>query len=393
MLHVFTMFHAKLDIKCSPSLFLQVYNRKVTYVCAEGFYSPAGDHVTIECADGDYPDPSSAFVCLKPCGSPPEAVNGAIVSSDAVEVHYSCNSGFEAISGGYVYCNGGTGLWSSGYGIVCRMPCVNDDIPDGVNAYVMEIIVKSEFSLRAVYTCLPSFHPALNYTEPYVNNCTDGNFTSAKGLVCEADCGAPPSPSGATIVKWNQYQAEFDCATGYMLTSRNRLLLCQDRAWVGELPICRKTCPASPPAGVNSITKVSGPAYERTVEYRCANGTHPIRESTTPLIVKCSNGEYDTEAGLECELDCPDTVYGQPVECSRNAYSASCVCHKGYVNVGGDSLVCSNGVWVGDVPNCLRECQVIPDVPHSTLIATGPSYDLTLTYTCHPGSVYQLITE
>ena len=58
-------------------------------------------------------------------------------------------------------------------------------------------------------------------------------------------------------------------------------------------------------------------------------------------------------AHMDCEKP-EDLNYGSvDVHGSRAIYS----CDDGYKLVGGHYLVCQNGYWVGDVPQCVKKSQ------------------------------------
>ncbi|XP_070564048.1 complement receptor type 1-like isoform X2 [Ptychodera flava] len=160
--------------------------------------------------------------------------------------------------------------------------------------------------------------------------------------------------SSGTVVTLN-------CNTGYDLIGVNQII-CLLGQWSDSIPECMARCQA-PGVPVNGgfANTVSFPVSSgNSIEYECDEGYDVIGS----LTITCDNGEWIGEPP-GCVGSCDDPghpEHGKQRTAERTQYPAPTgavlifECDVNFDLFGSLSVRCNEGVWVPELPRCLRRC-------------------------------------
>ncbi|XP_019643110.1 PREDICTED: complement factor H-like [Branchiostoma belcheri] len=334
---------------------------------------------------------SDAAGCATVPPSPPNTHRTGCTApySDGEKCKYVCIAGYSEVSGDKkLVCRGG--VWV-GDPLVCKENCDPPMDPDNTirkgcgDPYKHGEVCK--------YKCKGGYARAEG---DHILTCDNGVWIG-NPLVCEKNCGKPPSPPGTkredcTYPIEHDEVCTYECKDGYTEVGGDDRLTCDSGVWFGAPLVCKAGCGVSPPSPHNTLrTDCTAPYRDgEKCKYECADGY--------------------TEVSGDSKLICKDQVWvGDPLVCQKNCdppvspdhterkgcgdpykHGEVCTykCQKGFAEGGGDrELTCDNGVWVGVPLVCRENCEKPPTPPGSNRKDCSNPYghDEVCTYECKDG--------
>ncbi|XP_072107222.1 CUB and sushi domain-containing protein 1a [Mobula birostris] len=189
----------------------------------------------------------------------------------------------------------------------------------------------------------------------------DGSWSGIQP-VCEAvSCGNPGTPENARIVYSDgilfSSSITYACREGYKTSGLTTRHCTANGTWTGSAPDCTVIDCGDPGALANSIHLGNDFTYNKTVIYQCNPGFW--METASSSTLRCmKNGSWNQTKPACKVITCtqpPRVLHGR-VQGSdfRWGSSISYTCSEGYQLSLPAILTCEgNGIWRGEVPQCL----------------------------------------
>ncbi|XP_072912857.1 CUB and sushi domain-containing protein 1-like [Hemitrygon akajei] len=189
----------------------------------------------------------------------------------------------------------------------------------------------------------------------------DGSWSGVQP-VCEAvSCGNPGTPENARIVYSDgilfSSSITYVCWEGYKTSGLTTRHCTANGTWTGSAPDCTVIDCGDPGALANSIHLGNDFTYNKTVTYQCNPGFW--METASSSTLRCmKNGSWNQTKPVCKVITCtqpPHVLHGS-VQGSdfRWGSSISYTCSEGYQLSLPAILTCEgNGIWRGEVPQCL----------------------------------------
>ncbi|MGH0126653.1 UNVERIFIED_CONTAM: hypothetical protein FKN15_028786 [Acipenser sinensis] len=324
------------------------------------------------------------------CGNPGTPAYGKIVFSDGIlfssSVTYACWEGYKTSGLTTRHCTT-NGTWTGNPPDCTVISC------EDPGALANGIQIGNEFSFNKTvhYQCHPGYK-----MEPTISStllCTkDGSWNQTKPVCKAITCGQPPLVLQGKV-EGSDYQwgssVSYSCFEGYQL-SVPAIITCEGNGiWRGEVPQCLPITCGQPPLVLQG--KVEGSDYQwgSSVSYSCFEGY----QLSVPAIITCEgNGIWRGEVPQCLPVLCGDP--GAPAEGHLDGQTftyrseVSFHCRSPHILVGSSRRVCQkDGTWSGIQPTCIAHACRQPENPtHVDVKAIDlPTLGYTLIYTCQPG--------
>ncbi|XP_070562410.1 complement receptor type 1-like [Ptychodera flava] len=355
----------------------------VPYTCDEG-HELHGEEI-ICCDDGDWSSPIPS--CNPTCEDPGHPHHGRQVGdhdypvSEGYVVEFQCDDSYvlfnngtkECIASSKTTCHNGT--WTDPLPL-CKQPCDDPGTPsDGFqtteNTYPVCTATIVGYECDEGFEMI-GFHSTI---------CHDSDWMIDMPF-CRPLCNDPGTPeNGHQIDPPEEYpvseekEIEFACDPGYSLHNPTTdeceeewSTVCENGNWTQPLPVCRLECddPGTPSDGYQIGEPVYPVCSGTEIAFECdENFSLYDPESRVCLNESsrvCNNGVW-SEDPPTCQIMCghpgiPDNgglkiIPSFPV-CEGTVLEYEC--DSMYELIGSDKLVCKNGEWVGEFPECRIMC-------------------------------------
>nr|XP_058948028.1 protein mesh-like [Pocillopora verrucosa] len=355
----------------------------------KGGYSLVGAN-TLQCTDqGNWN--GSIPTCLKECPQLPSSIpNGFVNGTGFLEgsvYGFSCLQGYSLIGEKTLVCSAG-GNWNSSLPSCLKdCPDLPSSIPNGKGNGTGSVEgSKHHFTCNEGYSLVGQ--RALH--------CNNTGAWNGSVPVCLIDCPRLPSEikngeiNGTGFVEGSLYK--FSCNDGYSIVGQDLLYCTQMGRWNAGVPLCLRECPVLPSLLANGFIHGSGSLEGAQYNFSCKQGYSLIGADT---VVCTDAGEWNGSLPT-CLIECPklsSNLANGAVNGSGHVegsmYNFSCM--DGYSIVGHDTVFCTKmGVWNASVPNCLRECPVLPSsISHGFVNGSGSLEGNQYKFSCQEG--YSLI--
>ncbi|XP_053398308.1 CUB and sushi domain-containing protein 3-like [Mercenaria mercenaria] len=353
------------------------------------FSTTFGETVMISCNPGYNRNGSSSLTCqhtgwsdtptcdIQDCGDPsPEngtanALTGTTYGETAVII---CDNGYILQGHEHIICTDG-GYWSDNP--TCLKVC-EDPTPNNGSAYTPDGTTYGE---TAFISCDDGY---ILQGEEHIT-CKDGATWSSFRLVCEdptPNNGSAYTPDGTTYGE----TAFISCDDGYILQGEEHIT-CEDGATWSVNSTCLRVFQSDcgDPTPVNGRTSTPfSTTFGETVTISC----NPGYNLTGSSFLTCQHiGWSDTPT---CDIkDCgdPSPENGTANVLSGTTYgeTAIIICDNGYILLGDEHIICTDGGYWSDNPTCLKDCGDPTPINGKTSTPFGTTFDETVTVYCNPG--------
>ncbi|XP_067840108.1 CUB and sushi domain-containing protein 1-like [Heptranchias perlo] len=333
------------------------FGSSVVYQCKWSFYLLGSAVLTCQ-ANGLW-DRSLPNCLPISCGHPGVPVNGELFG-DAFTfgsaVRYTCTRARSLIGNTTRICQENS-HWSGSLphcsGDSVGM-CGDPGIPAHGSRLGDEFKIKSllRFNCEAGYTLRGSSE----------RSCKANGSWSGVQPVCEAvSCGNPGTPENGKIVYSDgmvfSSSISYSCWEGYKTAGLTTRHCTANGTWTGSAPDCTVIDCGDPGALANGVHLGNDFNYNKTVTYQCNPGFW--MEPATFSTLRCmKNGSWNQTKPICKVITCtqpPPVLHGR-VQGSdfRWSSSVSYTCSEGYQLSLSAVLTCErNGIWRGEVPQCL----------------------------------------
>lgn len=319
-----------------------------------------------------------------------------------------CESG-TILSGSRVRICLSSGIWS-GWPAICENPCSKLQVPSngGVSP---KICIKQNGAENATdlhggqschFHCNPGY---MLFGSLRVVCKSDGQWSAAPPICKETCSGLTPPDHGHVVPKYcydpwvlEDSFCTFYCDEGYTIYGEVTISCLGNGKWTSSAPFCSKTCPKltevenaqvypslcwkqSVQSGT-SCTLQCRPGYQLSGSYqRVCNSEGKWTGKIQTCLKKCP--KIGNRKNLITSLDC---ILYDSIPGTRCFFS----CEAGHeVNGISDILCLRDGSWDDAIPECVPNCEPIPQPDIGNLICTGTVLGSECTLYCPV--TYQLI--
>ncbi|CAK8686681.1 unnamed protein product [Clavelina lepadiformis] len=373
--------------------------------------------------------------CTNPengCGNPPMINNAYAMrihpykEGDIVTYHCFQDYELDAPSGFHVVCRQNKWINESELPILpfCRRVCLSlPTLPPGGVLLVNETLRNKDgisFSngVEHDFGCKPGYRLVRDATL----TCVEGgwkwrvNGKPAEPPLCYRDCGPPPEVANATLnalATVETWAIDYVCNPGLSSSSSKTIVCDSNGKWVSQyqeaetFPIC--TLPSlgcksegcgDPPVLKNGWFSFVGSHYNDTVTYGCNFGfeiSAPNGTTSTCLPGNTWRLNPWSEIFPSCNTGCvqppPEATFDLEIvdEPFRDTFGfgfgsiVTYSCKQGSTLIGSTTIICSNGMWLPDLPTCVRNCSAPPQVPNTQIRQTLNSEAQSYEYICDLG--------
>ncbi|XP_078687101.1 P-selectin-like [Branchiostoma floridae x Branchiostoma belcheri] len=310
--------------------------------------------------------------------------------SDGEKCKYVCIAGYSEVSGDKkLVCRGG--VWV-GDPLVCKENCDPPMDPDNTERKGCGDPYKHGEVCK--YKCKGGYARAEG---DHILTCDNGAWVG-NPLVCEKNCGKPPSPPGTkredcTYPIEHDEVCTYECKDGYTEVGGDDRLTCDSGVWFGAPLVCKENCKKPPnPAGTVRTGCDAPYTHGEVCDYLCEFGY--IKTGGDDSLT-CNDGDWIGEklACIKpgCAVSPPSPPNTLRTDCTapyRDGEKCRYECADGYTEVSGDSkLICKDQVWVGDPLVCQKNCDphVSPDNTERKGCSDPYKHGEVCTYTCQKG--------
>eukprot|EP00062_Callorhinchus_milii_P009370 gi/632953198/ref/XP_007892273.1/ PREDICTED: CUB and sushi domain-containing protein 1 [Callorhinchus milii] len=365
------------------------FGSSVVYQCKWSFYLLGSAVLTCQ-ANGLWD--RSLPKCLPiSCGHPGVPING-LLSGDKFTfgsiVRYLCNGGRTLIGNKTRVCQEDSS-WSG------SLPHCSGDSPGtcgdpGIPSHGSRL--GNEFKTKNLlrFTCEAGY----NLQESSERTCQSNGSWSGVQPVCKAvSCGNPGSPTNGRIVFSDgivfSSSISYTCWEGYKTSGLITRHCTANGTWTGSAPDCKVISCGNPGALANGVQLGSDFTYNKTVIYQCNPGY--MMEPAGSSTLRCTRDESWNLPKPVCKvITCrrpPPVLHGK-VEGSdfKWASTISYTCSEGYQLSLPAVLTCEgNGIWRGEVPQCLPMFCGDPGTPvEGRIEGRSFTYNSKVSFRCRP---------
>ncbi|XP_071959656.1 CUB and sushi domain-containing protein 3-like isoform X4 [Antedon mediterranea] len=344
---------------------------QVGFSCEEGYSLHGKDEINCKNGEFDFPVPK----CYKNCDDDP-ILNGKAAGSfeHSTSVTFGCNKGYTLEGLSSLICLKGK---YDGVLPICQVNC--DDPGKLLNGNV-----EGPFTHGSLirFTCNDGYTLIGND----ISTCVDGVWTSYKPR-CYENCDLPVMPSELTSSGEPDHgkTVTFKCMSGYTMYGESSSR-CTDGAWSSPAPACLAGC--EPPTSIENGRFEGSFDHGARIVVFCNDGYSVDGNH----IISCSDGVMSSGIPV-CRKNC-QAIDVQEYRIHTGSYTHGSVitfsCTDGRNLYGASEIMCENGVYSDELPNCYVKCA--PVVTPENGIATGSNlHGQTLTFSCEAG--YKLVGE
>ncbi|XP_078348007.1 uncharacterized protein LOC144633094 [Oculina patagonica] len=352
---------------------------KITYDCLAS-YTMVGANVQ-ECDNGRWTN--AVPMCKASCRPPANIAHGRKIGSDfshGKTVRFECDARYTLDGNTRLTCNDGT--WNSNPPR-CKAPCSNPGAPLNGN------IQGGDFRHNSwvTFVCNPNYQ--LDGKKQI--QCKDGTWSGSVPN-CIAVCPDPGVPANGQRLHDNFQDGKtvtFSCNRNYDLVG-NETIRCDGGVWSSDTPECKGRCrfDGNPNNGYtpnHNFKMGESLKHGSNVEYAC-NVLHTMFGSN---VRHCDDGSWNTSLP-SCKASCrnPGMIdrgkrignnfsHGQMVrfECTSQGYSL----------VGNPRLICNDGSWDLDRPECKASCNPLPVLSDGKVHNYGINHGSLVSFSCNNG--------
>ncbi|XP_046367076.2 uncharacterized protein LOC124142560 isoform X2 [Haliotis rufescens] len=276
-------------------------------------------------------------------------------------------------------------VWKAGV-----LECVHCGSPYSVDNATFSIS-SSLLNGTAKYTCQKGYGHASGSNNV---KCLKTGQWEIPDMICEVDCGTPPSMDHADVDVNSTLvgnTANYTCHDGYAHFSASNQVTCLDSGkWDVDDMTCEVNCGDPPSINRTEVSATDGFVNE-TVEYTCKPGYANV--SGSAFITCLDTGTWE-EAGIHCEVDCssPPVVANAVAITDNTTLNSTAVyrCSPGFTRVSGSTnITClATGVWETPFTECVVDCGLPPQVTNTNRTYTSTLINSTTEYTCVDGTAH-----
>ncbi|XP_071092008.1 uncharacterized protein [Haliotis cracherodii] len=270
-------------------------------------------------------------------------------------------------------------VWKAGV-----LECVHCGSPHSVDNATFSIS-SSLLNGTAKYTCQKGYGRASGSNNV---KCLKTGQWEIPDMICEVDCGTPPSMDHADVDVNSTLvgnTANYTCHDGYAHFSVSNQVMCLDSGkWdVGNMT-CEVNCGDPPSINRTEVSATDG-FVNVTVEYTCKPGYAHVSGSASITCLETGTWE---EAGIHCEVDCssPPVVTNAVAITDNTTLNSTAVyrCSPGFTYVSeSTNITClATGVWETPFTECVVECGLPPQVTNTNRTYNSTLVNSTTEYTC-----------
>ncbi|XP_034777574.2 CUB and sushi domain-containing protein 1-like [Acipenser ruthenus] len=333
------------------------YRISVMYHCKRGFYLLGSSVLT--CQANGFWDRSLPKCLPILCGNPGKPPNAILTGSKftyGAVVYYSCSGNRTLIGNDTRFCQE-DGHWSGSLPECSgKSPgfCGDPGVPAHGSRLGDEFRTKHllRFSCEAGYILRESAE----------RTCLPNGSWSGTQPVCEAvSCGNPGTPAYGKILFSDgitfSSSVTYACWEGYKTSGLTTRHCTTNGTWTGNAPDCTVIVCGDPGALANGIQIGNEFTFNKTVHYQCQPGYK--QEPTVSSTLLCTkDGSWNQTKPVCKAITCgePPLVLHGKMEGSDYQWgsSVSYSCFEGYQLSVPAIITCEgNGIWRGEVPQCL----------------------------------------
>ncbi|XP_078348103.1 sushi, von Willebrand factor type A, EGF and pentraxin domain-containing protein 1-like isoform X1 [Oculina patagonica] len=352
---------------------------KITYGCL-ATYTMVGANVQ-ECDNGGWTN--AVPMCKASCRPPANIAHGRKIGSDfshGKTIRFECDARYTLDGNTRLTCN--DGAWDSNPPR-CRAPCSNPGAPLNGN------IQGGDFKHNSwvTFVCNPNYQ--LDGKKQI--QCKDGTWSGSVPN-CIAVCPDPGIPDNGNRLDDNFQDGKtvtFRCNRNYDLKG-NDTIWCKGGVWSSDAPECRGRCTfdGNPDNGYTPtrfFRRDESLPHGSNVEYAC-DVSYTLVGSN---VRHCVNGSWNTSLP-SCKASCDDPgliVNGHKTgsDFSHGQVLTYKCTVQGYSLVGNPRLICNDGSWDSDPPECKASCNALPAISDGTVHNNGTSHGALVSFSCKKG--------
>uniref|UniRef100_M4AIH9 CUB and Sushi multiple domains 3 n=1 Tax=Xiphophorus maculatus TaxID=8083 RepID=M4AIH9_XIPMA len=187
-------------------------------------------------------------------------------------------------------------------------------------------------------------------------------------------------------------KVRFTCAVGHTLYGSAERICFPNGTWSGKQPFCKPVQCANPGTPAHGhISRVDGTTFSHSIVYSCMEGFFLTGSPTRQCLANGTwSGTAPNCTMITCSdpgIPANGLRFGDDATVGQNVTFS---CQPGFVIMGGESAISrtctNNGTWSGTMPSCqVVTCPTPPSVPNGLLEGSVLEWGSSVSYGCLPG--------